>query len=137
VNKKGVSPLIATILLIGATIVIASLLIVWWGGSIKDTVMKESVVNTGKQMCAGGVSIDVVSCNAGSVTVMNTGTEPVTAFRFRVGDETITREDEIRPSKQKTMEVDGAGSGLSVIPVIVVEGYPITCSEKLVEVASC
>ena len=139
-NKKGISPLIATVLLIGSTIVIASLLILWWSGTVKDTIQKEGIANKGKTLCLGEVGIDVVSCNdelpQRTVTVMNTGSAPITAFRFVTDDGTTTREDEIKPSKQKSLNVDSTDN-LKIIPVVVVEGYPVTCSEKLVEVTNC
>ena len=135
-NKKGISPLIATILLIGSTIVIASLLILWWSGTVEDTIQKEGIANKGKTLCIGEVGIDVVSCDNTKVTVMNTGSAPITAFRFVTDEGTTTREDEIRPSKQKTLNVVST-TNLEIIPVVVVEGYPVTCSEKLVEVTNC
>jgi flagellin-like protein len=76
-NKKGISPLIATVLIIGFTIVIAFLVITWMGGKTSDIMCQESCEIEGNQACsnfAGDLSlssgdmVDLDVVNAGAQT---------------------------------------------------------------------
>tara|TARA_Y100000310_G_scaffold327446_1_gene393840 strand:- start:20107 stop:20577 length:471 start_codon:yes stop_codon:yes gene_type:complete len=58
-KKKGVSPLIATVLLVGFVIIIAVLIWLWYGNVIEERAEKEGAKISGEFSCATDVSISV------------------------------------------------------------------------------
>ena len=88
--KKGLSPLIATVLLIGITISLASLVMVWG-----QALFKQTTEDTGKSAqaeinCISKVQVDILnaSCVGGSapmnLVVDNKNEEPVYGFIVRM-----------------------------------------------------
>ena len=73
-NKKGVSPVIATVLLIGIVITLALIIFVWSRGFIQEAVTK-----------FGGQNVELVcdqvqfqaSSNASSISITNNGNVPI------------------------------------------------------------
>ena len=94
-KKKGISPLIATVLLIGFTIVLAAAIMLWWVGTTKEFIDKEGATQAAQMRCATSTVLDIVSCSGGNVVIKNIGTETVTAVIVRSGSsafEPITEE---------------------------------------------
>ena len=99
-NKKGISPLIATVLIIGFTIVIAALVITWGTNLFKKT--QES---TGQQAdislaCTEvlgnlGLTVNKLSGNNLSVTVENGVKRNINGFILRVYNTSQTSADTI------------------------------------------
>ncbi|MEK6974066.1 MAG: archaellin/type IV pilin N-terminal domain-containing protein [Nanoarchaeota archaeon] len=58
-NKKGISPLIATVLLIGFTIVLAALVFKWGGVLFKETTQSTGCESQGRISCTSTVSISL------------------------------------------------------------------------------
>lgn len=58
-NKKGISPLIATVLLIGFTIVLAALVFKWGGVLFKETTQSTGCESQGRISCTSAVSISL------------------------------------------------------------------------------
>ncbi len=88
-NKKGISPLIATVLIIGFTIVIAALVITWGTKLFKDTVSQTESTSKFSLVCTTGLKLDVTRVNPINPAI--TGS-PV-ALRIRSGNQ--DREGEI------------------------------------------
>jgi len=151
-KKRGISPLIATVLLIGFTIVIVSMVFIWWGDVVKQQAIKEGLRSDAQRACMEHVKIEVKSAqetNEGlEVTINNKGSQLLRMVRFRIktsgGEFTITKTVDMEGVSQDTIlikpsEYEGEGSvkSIKVFPVVVKsseEGSVIaTCSEKAVE----
>ena len=57
-NKKGISPLIATVLVIGFTILLAALVITWGTNLFKDTVADTQVNSDFSIACTTGLKLE-------------------------------------------------------------------------------
>ena len=68
-DKKGISPLIATVLLIGFTIVLAAVVIRWGGDFITGTTESTTCEADIASACATQVDFEVVSADALGITV--------------------------------------------------------------------
>ena len=62
-DKKGISPLIATVLVIGFTIVLAALVITWGTKLFKTTVSETETAAKFSQACSAGLKVEVVGEN--------------------------------------------------------------------------
>ena len=81
-NKKGLSPVIATVLLIAMVVVIGAIVFVWLKGLTKEQITK-----------FGGTNIEVV-CNdvyfeadyttAGTLSILNSGNVPIYNFKIKI-----------------------------------------------------
>jgi len=65
-NKKGISPLIATVLLIGFTIVLAALVMRWGGTLFRETTQTTGCESQGRIACSSQVEISVGSIAYGT-----------------------------------------------------------------------
>ena len=62
-EKKGISPLIATVLLIGFTIVLAALVMKWGGELFRNTTTTQGCMAEARLACASDIEIDVSAEN--------------------------------------------------------------------------
>ncbi len=151
-NKKGISPLIATVLAIGFAIVLAVLFWIFASEQVEQVLDKDAAQQSGMAICAKDVAFSIPSCTVGpptSVTIHNTGDMPITAFRLRVAGEFTTGnnigpftwtplvENEVAEGAEKTItksfssgETFMADGNVEVMPVIVYGGHAITCTEQ-------
>lgn len=67
-NKRGISPLIATVLIIGFTIVLAALVITWGTRLFKTTVEETELASKFSFACSTGLKLDVIDKEAPSDT---------------------------------------------------------------------
>ncbi len=63
-NKKGISPLIATVLIIGFTIVLAALVITWGTKLFKTTVEETESASKFSVACSTGLKLEVLKADA-------------------------------------------------------------------------
>ena len=74
-NKKGISPLIATVLIIGFTIVLAALVITWGTKLFKSTVSDTESTSKFTLACTAGLSLEIdpkkVDANNMELTMRN------------------------------------------------------------------
>ena len=77
VNKKGVSPIIATILLIALVVIIALIVFQWMKGFTKEAVTKFDGTNI--ELVCNDVQFDA-SYSAGTLTISNSGNIPIYNF---------------------------------------------------------
>lgn len=68
-GKKGISPLIATVLIIGFTIVLAALVITWGTKLFKTTVADTEAASKIALACTTGLKLDVLSAEADGSTL--------------------------------------------------------------------
>ena len=80
-NKKGISPLIATVLVIGFTVALAAVIITWGQGFIKDTT--ENVdIQTQAQLKCTNVDFGIISATeVGGIKVESKSDQAISGFR--------------------------------------------------------
>ena len=69
-NKKGISPLIATVLIIGFTIVLSALVITWASGLFKKTVSDTDELAEFNLLCTTGFDVDYTAQKSGNNIVV-------------------------------------------------------------------
>lgn len=73
-DKKGISPLIATVLIIGFTIVLAVLVITWISGTVEDVTDDTDCMTEAQQVCLDSVSnLDLNGVANGPLVLVNNG----------------------------------------------------------------
>ena len=77
--KKGLSPVIATVLLISIVIVLALIVLLWARGFIKEVVEKEGI--SAEQAC-GEIALDASISDGTEMNIINKGNIPV--YRIEV-----------------------------------------------------
>ena len=87
-SKKGISPLIATVLIIGLTVVLAALVAMWTTQFTKDTTKNVGAKSEQQLACIEDVSLNIKGSCAGNgyydITVENSGIKDVTALNIRL-----------------------------------------------------
>ena len=146
-TKKGISPLIATVLTIGFVIVLAVLFWLFASEQVEEVMDKEAAQQAGQVVCAKDVSYTVPSCtfdgSSVSVTISNDGDVPITAARLRVsglldGEAQVQAplvEDEVQPGQEKTLVKSIVLTGpttVEVMPVVIYGGNAITCPDQAI-----
>ena len=147
-NKKAISPLIATILLIGFAIAIAILVWLWYGNVVNGTLEKMSASNDAKMLCSTYVKYNIKSiCLLGSNLVINIENKGVNIDDFKItmtGDtsktDTATLGMSLSSSQTKQINAPynnaniGALSKAVVTPVIIRQGTSNPCTDKSQEI---
>src|SRR3989344_8590518 len=142
-KKRGISPLIATVLLIGFTIVLAAA-IFQWGSSLFEKIKAQSEEKAlTKITCVSDVNIDIKqACNLISsalITIDNKGNINVKGLTVRlIGDKTYVQkvDEEIDSFGAKKISVKmpyGITNlkQVEVFPRILVDGKEQTCDSKI------
>ena len=153
-EKRGISPLIATVLLIGFTITIAAILMIWGGNLVKERAEKISARTDAQTSCTAKVEIGLNSAKCDTteeivkISVENKGSDIINAFRARInydGDsETTTTYNLLNPTSQTSLKVEydtskGMPKSVIIFPVLNKQSLSYTCSEKSkeIEVEDC
>jgi len=93
-NKRGITPLIATVLLIGFTVALAAVVMTWALGFVNDTTSKTKTQTENTLICASDLSFAISDINPsiGSITLDNRGQVDIISVIFRIyrGDEVNT-----------------------------------------------
>jgi len=135
INKKGISPLIATILLVGFVVVIGAVVIIWGRNFIKERAEKEGSLAE-KQLECENIEIDIKDAGPGFITVENNGNNKIDAFILRVvsdGSGATKIENKVEPLNVYTINHGLSGSRIDLIPALKPEGINaplIPCSSK-------
>jgi len=86
-KKRGISPLIATVLLIGFTIVLAALVMKWGSELFRSTTTTQGCASQARLSCASDVEIELLMTNTSSGDpVVNTFNAIITSKTNRVID---------------------------------------------------
>ncbi len=86
-NKKGISPLIATVIVIGFTIVLAALVITWGTRLFKTTVSDTETASKFNLACTTGMKLDITKKTGGTINsipfsmVNNNQDQPIDGFK--------------------------------------------------------
>jgi flagellin-like protein len=146
INKKGVSPLIATVLLIAFVIIIAILVWVWYRDTIETELRKTEVRTEAELACSREVEIslgDVRCVMSGSnktilFDVENTGTLDIDLFKIRFYDDdfavsTIDFGLSVYEGTEEQFSVNLESDeidSIEVLPVILKAGNTAICEEQ-------
>jgi len=148
-SKKGISPLIATVLLVGFVIAIAALLWMWWGNIVKEQAEKTAAQSQGKMVCSSEVAFSVTDASCYNSThillyLENKGITKIDDFRVQISgankQETVTLSDSLEKteSKQTSVPFDKTALGdinkVRIIPVIIRQNSPTTCIDQAIEI---
>ena len=144
-SKKGVSPLIATVLVLGLTIALA-VIIINWGQKFVTGVTKETEKTTTEKLsCVQNVDFDITKAcqtgNAVTIIVNNNGDIPINKFRVRAyrsdSDVEALSIDAVLEAFGRYSQVVTVTSGpikkVDLIPIITVGNKPVTCSQNVEE----
>lgn len=85
-KKRGISPLIATVLIIGLTIALAAI-IMTWGTDLFDRITGQTDYEMERlRVCTTEMSFKItnVDCNLTMITIDNRGRTPIKALRIRI-----------------------------------------------------
>ncbi len=141
-KMKGISPLIATVLILGFTVALAAVIMTWGTGFVKK--MQETTEETAhKQMtCAIDVMLDIKKAQLIGDTIKllieNSGNRDVNKFYVRIhgsdGVDSIKTTSGLEAFGIQSFEVNcdqtkvGAIDKVEVFPVIVYKGEEVVCS---------
>ena len=97
-NNKGISPLIATVLIIGFTIALGAMIITWGTDFFRSTTEKVDKDRENALLCASQLDFQLrnVDCANGRISVENRGQVDIVALKLRShkrADGTVTVED--------------------------------------------
>ena len=149
-EKKAISPLLATVMLIAFVIVLAVLVWFWYSGIIGDYTDKSGI--GGDQKCVQDVEFMITSaCNNSDsviVGIENSGNAHIIKFNVVItGNITETKETSTGVHMGATAQVSayydnttmGTVETVKLIPTIFYQGYSTECSEKIqtANVISC
>ena len=126
-NKRGISPVIATVLLIAIVVVIAAIIFIWASNFVSEDIQKfDSSI---KNACAE-VDLEISEVSPGYLNVVNKGDVPVFALNLKVddgsGNSDISKcEGSFSPGQSGVLvigndcDASGEVTVISVIPVLV------------------
>lgn len=140
-KKRGVSPLIATVLLIGFAVIVAAAVWMWYGNIVKGQFMKQGALSEIESACLSDIDLQVVSASKSgtdiTIDIKNSGNKIFNGIRVIVngGEDVLSEKETFKPTEQKSLTVKTSKAGIipkdiTVMPMIVRQGVPGTCSDK-------
>lgn len=123
-NKKGISPLIATVLLIGFVVAVAAVVMLWGKGFVKERAEKEGALSQAQLEC-NLIEIEIND----DLSVTNIGSRTIDGFIIRNGGV----DKKYEPLKVMETRDFGLSSGDEIIPCVRPEGSGaplVPCSGK-------
>jgi len=141
-DKKGVSPAISWIILIGMAVTMAGVVTVWTRGLAEDSTDRV-IGNVEKDLRCDDIVIhayEATGPNCASVTIGNRGLFSISGYKIRDagGIQDITLTSSLAPQTEKTESLSSSpispGNTISIIPVTMVEKEEVPCLTKEVTV---
>lgn len=135
-KKRGISPLIATVLLVGIAVAAAAMVFLWSQHFTKDIQEKQGAIAEQRLSCATDVTIDVLGVESGFITVENKGRGKIDAFLLRLTnqDGSATNQElqvSIEQGGVKKLPFSGNPKKIDVIPKLrISEGVFQPCSDQ-------
>lgn len=109
-NNKGVSPIVATVLLIAMVVVIALILFLWFRNMVKEEVVKFEEENI--EMTCDKVDFRIdYSPSSGSLTVVNDGSIPIYGLKISHYSSDSKGEISVSPEEDSQGIEKGINSG--------------------------
>jgi len=140
-TKKGISPLVATVVLV-SIVVIVVLIITLWGKGVQEELQRKQGGLALAQVSCTGVNIDIIDSTANSVTVENSGQNELAGVVVVVkGDGDVQSQlfmQTIEPGNSRSFPFTGIpGVGnveeVSIIPAVGL-GINRPCTEQKKEI---
>lgn len=147
-SKRGISPLIATVLLIGFIIALVAVVMLWGKGFIQEKAEKEGELAQAQLSCTR-IKLDA-KVGAGKIDIVNKGNTAISGMILRAGSnvkqckpgdirECGTKENPFKALDQLESIniydiVKGMGDEVTVIPAILPKGIGaplVPCSDKI------
>lgn len=122
-EKRGVSPVIATVLLIAIVIVLALIVFLWARGFIPEALTKSG--KSANQACEE-IRLDLSYLSEqGELQISNTGNIPIYALKIKkkTGGDIEVQDEEIRisPGDTASRTIEGDYEELEIFPVVMAE----------------
>ena len=149
-SKKGISPLIATVLIIGFTVALAAV-IMTWGTRFTRDVQKSTAESAAANVdCSKDVILEIIGvCRDAStseylIMVSNEGVAEISDLYVKMyrSDTDVESDTSIRDPVVPKFEskriitkamTTGAVKRIEMIPSIMVKGNKVTCSANIIE----
>ncbi len=135
-NKRGISPAISWVLLIGLSVVIASMVTVWMRTTAEE-VAEDLAFDVEQDARCADVSISAqTQNNCNTVTIENRGLFSINKVKIRY-DGTFEEYDlEIKPTQSAPLSLNIQGyNEINVIPVTQIDNQMIGCLDREVTVS--
>ena len=153
-DKRGISPLIATVLLIAFAVALGAIVMNWGRSYVEETARQSAITSDTKVTCAQQVRLDVVQVNrvpricynedAGNIeiTLQNRGEVDILGMLFNVlGEDGATTEESdfvLARSRIRKFDIEydrsefGEIEFVQVVPMVQVTGsaVPAECSDS-------
>lgn len=142
INKKAISPMIATVLMVAFAIVLAILVWFWYSGVMDDYTNKPGL--TGQQSCAQEVDFTLGSATMVgtdiSFEIENKGSVDINKFKVIItGDSLVTVDTSTGVLQASTIPLSvpfdssaiGTPTKIEVMPIIVIQGQVSICDENM------
>lgn len=146
-NKKGISPLIATVLVIGFTVALAAVILTWGQTFSKDIQQSTETTTKIQLICAQDVNFAINSVcieddageKSAKITIDNKGNIRIEKFMVRLYKDANT----VTTGKVDSVEAFGLNqkdvhledldsvSKVELVPVIIVDEKEVTCSNTI------
>lgn len=118
-GKQGISPLIASVLVIGLVIVTASIVFFWGKGFTEEIIEKEGALSQKRLNCATDIKINVVDENSGQLTIENRGSGRIDAFSLVVDGQVAEESVALDPGNTATVPHSASsGQKIDIIPKV-------------------
>lgn len=143
-DKSGLSPVIATVLLVGLVVVSGLIIFMWFRGLTQEAVVK---FDQNIQLVCDDVQFDArYDSGSGELAISNIGNVPIYGFKIKVQDgggfdtkditAFVPNWEGLNPGQAESIDVTGLGSGdVTLVPVLVGESQKgaqaaFTCDEN-------
>jgi|SRR3989344_3766592 len=140
-NKKGISPLIASILLIGFTVALAAIVITWGSGFVERITKGTEEKTTKSIVCISDLNFEIrkVDCATKSIVIDNKGNIGIKGLRLRFFDVSGNSKgsadtEPINNFEVKTISltaIPASTSKVEALAIIDIDGLNVTCSDSI------
>ena len=108
-RKKGISPLIATVLLVSFVVILSGVVMFWGRQYVTELMEKRGEVSIAKLECES-VKIEIISVSGGEITIRNTGPVKLAGFILKyMGGEMREQNKVVNPYEDIIFAIDAAG----------------------------
>lgn len=146
-RKRGISPLIATVLLIGFIVALVAVVMLWGKGFIQEKAEKEGKLAQAQLSC-NNVDIDI-KLSGGNLLVVNKGSQVINGFIVRSGAKVLqcrpggrdcgSKSEPFKSLKQlSSFDISklnlGSAGDVDIIPAVIPKGIGaplVPCSAKM------
>lgn len=144
-NKKAISPLIATVLLVSFVVILSGIIMFWGRQYVTELMEKKGETAMAKQECVVGVSFEVTSANPTKVSIINSGSKKLSGFILKFpGDppceisQSVNAYENVDIALTQCPNTDGDDQ-VNVIPIIKPQGIgapsiPCSTQNKLINI---